>query len=132
MKKTAAEKAAKTKHSPKKILLYSGGFFVGILNGLLGAGGGMLAVPLLKAFKLDTKKSHATSIAVILPLSVLSTFIFIKHGDVKISQALPYIPYGIAGAAVGALVLKKLPDIWIRRIFGAFIIYSSIRLFLQK
>ena len=104
---------------------------MGVINGLLGAGGGMLAVPLLNAFKLETKQSHATSIAIILPLSILSAFLYVRDQTVKISDALPYIPFGIAGAVVGAMLLKKLPDLWIRRIFGTFIIYSAIRIFMS-
>ena len=43
------------------------GGIIGFLNGLLGAGGGMVAVPVLKK-EMDTKQAHATSIAVIIPI----------------------------------------------------------------
>ena len=46
------------------------GGLCGVLNGLFGAGGGIAAVPLLKAGGLEQKKAHATSLAVILPLAV--------------------------------------------------------------
>ena len=42
------------------------GSIIGFINGFLGGGGGMVAVPLLeKIKKLDNKKAHATAIAVI-------------------------------------------------------------------
>ena len=44
-----------------------GGVGVGILNGLLGAGGGMLTVPLLEWMGVKGRRAHATSLAVILP-----------------------------------------------------------------
>jgi len=113
----------------KTVLIYIGGFFVGLVNGLLGAGGGMLAVPLLKKLSLDDKEAHSSSIAVILPLSVLSALLYLWQGTVSIKSALPYIPFGIVGAVAGALLLKKLPDVWIRRIFGVFLLYAAGRIF---
>ena len=49
-----------------------GGSITGLLNGLFGSGGGMVAVPLLEHSGLEPAKAHATSIAVILPLTALS------------------------------------------------------------
>ena len=49
----------------------------GLLNGLFGAGGGMAAVPLLKAGGLPQKKAHATSLAVILPLAAVSAAFYL-------------------------------------------------------
>ena len=39
-----------------------GGFGAGVINGLLGAGGGMVVVPLLSALGARGKKSHATAL----------------------------------------------------------------------
>lgn len=115
----------------KNILTAAGGLLVGLINGLLGAGGGMLAVHLLKKSGFDVKEAHASSIAVILPLSVLSAALYICAGRVSISDSLVYIPAGLAGAVTGALVLKKLPDKWIRRLFGVFLIWAGVRLLLK-
>ena len=54
-----------------------GGFFVGIVNSLLGAGGGLLAVPLLQKSNLTQTQAHASSIAVIFPLSLLSSVLYV-------------------------------------------------------
>ena len=56
----------------KKHLLFTaaGGLAVGLINGLLGAGGGMLAVPILAKAGLSQREAHAGSLAVILPLSL--------------------------------------------------------------
>ena len=54
------------------------GCFVGFINGFFGGGGGMIAVPTLaKFYDLEEKKAHATSIAVILPLSIASSIIYL-------------------------------------------------------
>ena len=43
----------------RKILGFLGGVAAGLLNGLLGAGGGMIAVPLLEALGVEGKIGRA-------------------------------------------------------------------------
>ena len=43
----------------------------GAANGFFGSGGGLLSVPALESGGLETKKAHATSLAIMLPLSVV-------------------------------------------------------------
>ena len=55
----------------RQIAVILAGLAIGVVTGLFGAGGGMLTVPALTFIaKFDEKHSHATAIAVILPLSV--------------------------------------------------------------
>ncbi len=108
-----------------------GGFFVGIINGLLGAGGGIVAVPLLKKSGLSKKQAHANAVAMILPISVLSGILYIIRGDVALRDALPFIPSGLIGAVAGTYLLKKIPPKALKRIFALFIIYAGIRLLLK-
>ena len=59
------------------------GFFSGLLGGVFGAGGGIVAVALLKKCGLSAKEAHATSVAVMLALSCLisSSIIFFGIGE---------------------------------------------------
>ena len=113
------------------VLPAAGGFFVGIINGLLGAGGGMLAVPLLRGSDLTQKQAHASSVAVILPLSIFSSILYLSAGRVALHDVLVYMPGGIAGAFAGSFLLRKIPDQWLRRLFGAFMVWAGIRLLLK-
>ena len=119
----------------KKIKKYSkyilGGAGVGIINGLFGAGGGMLAVPLLKRFGLDQKSAHANAVAVILPITVLSAVLYIAKDYVNLKQSLVFIPAGIIGSVLGTFIIKKISPRWLRKIFGGFMIYAGIRLLLK-
>ncbi|HIZ56446.1 MAG TPA: sulfite exporter TauE/SafE family protein [Firmicutes bacterium] len=117
------------KNSKWKYMLL--GLAAGILNGLFGAGGGVIVVPLLEKFGLDAKRAHATSIAVIFPLSLLSAALYLWRGDLQFTEAFGYIPGGLIGAAGGALLLKKISNDWLRRIFGAIIILSAVRILLR-
>ena len=115
----------------KNVLKWIGSIGVGLINGLLGAGGGMLAVPLLEKQGLSPRQSHATSIAVILPLSIFSAVLYYTSGRVQISDAMPYIPFGIIGALIGAWLLPRISGTLLKRIFGIFMIWAAVRLLLK-
>ena len=107
------------------------GVVIGLVNGLLGAGGGMIAVPLIKKVGVEQKEAHATSIGVIVPLSAISAAAYLWRGNVNFSDALPYLLPGVLGAIAGAALMKKIPDKWLRRIFGGFMIWAGIRLLIK-
>jgi len=108
-----------------------GGAAVGILNGMLGAGGGMLVVPMLKKLGLDQTKSHATAVAVIFPLSILSAGAYLLLGRFALGQAAAYLLPGAVGALAGGLLLAKIPAKWLRKIFACFMIWAGIRMVMK-
>lgn len=115
----------------KKIIAKAGGgVAIGMVNGLLGAGGGMLAVPLLRR-SMDAKSAHATSVAVIAVLSAASAAFYIASGTVSPADAVPYMPAGVIGAVIGATLLGHIPDKWLRRIFALFMIWAGVRLWMH-
>lgn len=117
--------------SKKNLTTAASGLLIGGINGLLGAGGGMIAVPMLKKAGLEQKEAHANAVAVILPISVLSAVLYIIKGYVGIPDALPYVPTGIVGSVLGTMILKKISPVWLKRIFGAFMVYAGVRLLLK-
>lgn len=117
------------KKETKKTLVYLlSGIPVGIVSGLFGSGGGMLAVPLLKKFGLKQNNAHANAVAVILPIAALSAIMYILRGYVSPGRALVYIPAGLLGAPVGAWLIGKISEKLLRRIFGGFMVYAGIRM----
>ena len=119
------------KRAKNNITIALTGFAIGVVNGLLGAGGGMIAVPMLKRLGFSQKSAHTNAVAVILPISILSATLYIIKDYVTFSDAFPYIPAGIAGALLGTYCLKKISSVWLARIFGAFMVYAGIRLLLR-
>lgn len=103
----------------------------GILNGLFGAGGGVVVVPMLEKAGIEPKKAHATSISIILPLCFLSGIFYFFSGHFSFGQAVGYLPLGLAGAVLGAWLLKKIPNDLLRRVFGIVIIISAVRIFMK-
>lgn len=88
----------------------------------------MIVVPALGRAGLSTVESHATSVAVILPICILSSVLYLSRGDVSFSQALPYLPWMAAGSLIGAKILPKLKGTTIRRIFGVLILWAAWRM----
>ena len=74
----AAENPILGDSSMKKSTVGAAGALVGIVNVLLGAGGGILAVPILKKCGLTQKQAQANAVAVILPLTIISFIIYKK------------------------------------------------------
>ena len=107
------------------------GAVCGLVNGFFGAGGGSVAVPLLKKAGIEDREAHATSVAIILTITAVSAAFYIFRGDVRIMDAVGYMYTGVFGAAFGAWLLKKISVLWLRRIFGALIVVASIRMFLR-
>jgi len=115
----------------QKVLPVAGGALVGILNGLLGAGGGMLAVPMLKKLGLDQTKAHATAVAVIFPLSLASTIAYLLMDRFELSDAGKFLIPGAVGALIGGLLLAKIPGKWLRKIFACFMIWAGVRMIMK-
>lgn len=115
----------------KTVLKSAGGFLIGTINSMLGAGGGMLAVPLLKKQGMNQNKAHANAIALIMILTVASAAIYLYTGKVTITQAVPYIPAGLVGSILGSFVMPKIPGNWLRRIFAVFMIWAGIRMIMK-
>lgn len=117
--------------SEKKNLILSivSGILVGFINGFFGGGGGMIVVPLfIFLLKLEEKTAHASSIFVILPLSITSAIIYITKGSVNLVN-LSVVSIGvIAGGVLGSILLKKLNNVVIRIIFSVIMVIAGMKL----
>lgn len=104
------------------------GFLAGMLNGLFGSGGGTVAVPLYKKQGLKIREAHATSVAVMLVLSIFSAGVYYFEGVLDFSAAADFIPGGILGGLGAALFFKRINPFILRKIFGAFVTFSALRM----
>jgi uncharacterized membrane protein YfcA len=112
-----------------KIILI--GLITGLCNGLFGAGGGMIAVPsMVHILQMDEHDAHATAVAVILPLVIISTYIYFRNGYIDLSKTLPVAAGGVIGGATGALLLNIIPSKWLQRIFALFMLGAAVRMIL--
>ena len=121
-------------------LLAAGGLAAGFINGLLGAGGGILAVFLLSKLlrqsqnpliKLDRKDVFANALAIMLPATAVSAFRYMQKGALPLDGAALLILPAIVGGMLGALLLNKMQAQTANRIFSFIVIYSGIAMLVK-
>jgi len=111
----------------KKGLLW--GIPIGFINGFFASGGGIIAVLVLqKFFSLDEKKSHATSIMIILPLTVAGVFVYTMAGFTDMKIVTKTAIGATLGAFLGAKLLSRLSGKFIRIGFGVVMVAASVKL----
>lgn len=119
------QKRRKTKYRGRLLIT---GALAGLANGFFGAGGGLFLVPLLTGWVgLEERKAFATSVAVILPLSVVSVLVYLKKGEIELLANLPYLIGGAAGGVIAGKVFGRVKMVWLRRVFGLLILYGGVR-----
>lgn len=106
------------------------GVLVGLLNGMFGAGGGVAAVVFMeRILKMEPHKAHAAAVAVILAVTPVSLFFYLKNGIFDFNLTWQAAVGGVAGGMVGAKLLTKINDRWLHFIFGMFMVAAGIKLF---
>ena len=115
----------------QKIRCAIAGLAAGLSNGFFGAGGGMLLVPIFtRLAKIDDRRALASSVAVILPLSLVSAVVYGLKLGFDFPLALPYLIGGLAGGLAGGLLFKRVPAVLLRRAFALLILYGGVRFLL--
>lgn len=105
------------------------GLVTGLANGLFGSGGGTIAVPaMVLLLKKEEHIAHATAIAVILPLTVVSAMLYISNNFINWGLAVKVIMGGVVGGYIGAKLLDRCPSHILRKIFALFMISAAIRM----
>ena len=104
------------------------GTLIGVVNIMLGAGGGMLTVPFYKKIGLSQKQAQINAVATILPVSIVSAYIYIQNGDVKISDAYVYLIPGLIGSIAGTFLINKISNKTLTILFAGFMIWAGMRL----
>ena len=104
------------------------GTLAGAINGLLGAGGGMILVPLLALFNIiESRQVFTTSVAIILPICFVSMSIHPGLVNLPWTNAWPYLLGGAAGGILAGILSKEIPVKWLHRGLGLMILYGGIR-----
>lgn len=121
---------AKTKYN--KIALFLVASIIGILSGIVGAGGAFLIVPiLLTFFKVPFRVVVANSIIVAFVSSIGTFFTKFITGSVEIEYALPLIIASLIFAPIGTKVSKKTNQSVLRYILTTLIILAAIKMIID-
>ena len=117
---------------PGRIIKYAAiGLIAGAINGFFGSGGGTIVVPaLVFLMGMEDHRAHATAIAVILPLTVVSSFFYIRENFLDVRLTAVVAMGGIVGGYLGARLLEHVPENVLRKVFGIFMIIAAVRMML--
>ncbi|MEO5775259.1 MAG: sulfite exporter TauE/SafE family protein [Flavobacterium sp.] len=102
-------------------------FFVGILIGLIGAGGGFLIIPaLLKFAKLPMKKAIGTSLLIITINSLIGFIGDIQNTVIDWNFLLVFTAISIVGIFIGLYIQQFINEKHLKKIFGIFVLLMSL------
>ena len=111
----------------KKLNSILAGLAAGAVNGLLGAGGGMVLVPILSASSdLEEAEIFSSSIVIILPICIVSLLIS-SNGHLPWADAWPYLLGAVPGGLLAGILGRHIPTKWMHRLLGIMILYGGIR-----
>ena len=109
------------------------GIAVGFVNGFLGAGGGMLVVPLLRMiFKQSPRVAHATAVLIVFPICVVSSIIYLLNGNITFSSVLPVSIGTFCGGLLGTFLLSKLKNNIITILFSLVMIGAGVLIIVKS
>ena len=101
------------------------GLGCGAVNGLFGAGGGMVLIPLMRLLtNLDDEAIFASSLAIILPICLVS---LVATPEIPWREALPYLMGSALGGTAAGIWGRKIPVKWLHRGLGILIVWGGIR-----
>lgn len=109
------------------LFLGLGALCAGFLNGFLGAGGGiMLYFTLGALYGRDAKENLMTAAASVMFFCLVSLFFYKGGSALSLSDILKICIPSVIGGAGGALLLRRLPQTAVKRIFSAVLILGGI------
>ncbi len=101
-------------------------FFVGILIGLIGAGGGFLIIPaLMKIANLPIKKAIGTSLFIITLNSLIGFLGDVQNIFIDWSFLLKFTSIAVIGIFIGLYLQSFINDKVLKKIFGFFVLIMS-------
>ena len=104
------------------------GLCAGAVSGLFGAGGGMVLVPMLSLLTpMDDRDIFGASIAVILPICVVSLTATALSVGIPWHESFPYLIGSAAGGFAAGQMGHKIPAKWLHRGLGILIIWGGLR-----
>jgi len=111
----------------KTFALLIPGLLIGLITGLLGAGGGFLIIPALVLFiKLPMKTAVGTSLLVIAINSIFGFVFSIGHFTLNWTLLFSFTALAIAGVFAGSLIAARMDGNVLKKWFGWFVLAMSI------
>ena len=112
------------------------GAIAGTINGVLGAGGGIIITYYLSRILSNEHKSKnevfANAVATMLPISMVSLILYLKRGYITFENGLfSLFPSALIGGLLGALLLTKLKLKTVKLLFSILVTISGFLMIIK-
>lgn len=130
-KDSAREEAEEVAYNYPLIILE--GAVVGVLTGIVGAGGGFLIIPALVLLaKLPMKKAVATSLLIIAIKSLIGFIGDVENLEIDWSFLLSFTAISVVGIFIGIWLNKFIEGSKLKKSFGWFVLIMGIYIILKE
>ncbi|WP_291526489.1 sulfite exporter TauE/SafE family protein [Bifidobacterium sp. UBA744] len=117
--------------TPRNVLVMAGvGVLAGFLSGLFGIGGGTIIVPTLVWCGMTQRNAAATSLAAIVPISIVGVGSYAARGNVDWVAAILLAVGIVIGAQIGSWLLSRLPEKILQWAFVVFLLLVIVQQFI--
>lgn len=131
------EKIALRSEAKKRSMLFAlAGILSGIVNGLLGTGGGILTVLFLskiyaKDSSYSTKDIFVITLCSSVIMSMASLLFYLSSGCFSVSDSALYMLAAVPGGVLGAILLEKLSSKTMKLIFALLVVWAGISMMIK-
>lgn len=110
------------------------GLTAGVISGFLGIGGGIIIIPALVYFLgYSQHNAQGTSLGLLLPpIGLLAVINYYNAGYVNIKAAAIMCVTFILGSYISSKIAVDLPQFYLKKLFGVFLLLYAIKLFFEK
>jgi uncharacterized membrane protein YfcA len=108
------------------------GLAAGVFGGLVGLGGGIVAMPLMVAIlKLTQHRAVATSLVMVVFTGLAGALTYAMQGTVDWVAGMLIFPAAMVTASMGARLANRLPEWRLKRVFGWYMVFVALLLVLK-
>lgn len=128
IRKSISEKSLDYQTGQNSTFVAAGqGLIVGVLTGLVGAGGGFMIIPaLVNLLKIPMKIAIGTSLVIISINSLIGFLSSVNHVQIQWKLLISITSIAIAGIIIGSQISKKIDGKKLKPAFGWFILVMGI------
>jgi uncharacterized membrane protein YfcA len=110
------------------------GFISGTFSGMFGIGGGVILIPILVYIcGLSQHDAQGTTLAAMVPpIGLLAAFKYWQAGHVDIPLAMLISVGFILGGYFGASIIQDVPELTLKRFFGACLLLVALKFIAGK
>jgi uncharacterized membrane protein YfcA len=108
------------------------GLAAGVFGGLVGLGGGIVAMPLMVTIlRLNLHKAVATSLVMVVFTGLAGALTYAMQGTVDWVAAMLIFPAAMVTASMGARLATRLAEWRLKRVFGWYLVFVALLLLLK-